>query len=1035
MKKRKFLFIFIIFLAICGIATKVQADEELYTIDYGILDTSLSSVAENSEPSLDVSALDTATPTVNSVKKYYYNQLTTKLAKDTYNLLLSDPNGKKSQLTLNLGTSQTLYVGSVTKSNVEKAFEQHVQPYLLDGLMMFIDDNPMIYWWFSPNLSYSYRNKGDSVEIVSFTLISTVQERTKNQSLKNKINTISNSISGSSVYEKAKKIHDYVCKSITYTMIDGTYIDQTVYGAAIGKKCVCEGYAKLFKVLCEKKGLVCIVVSGKAGSTTKGPHQWCYLYHPTEKKWYVVDPTWDDAKSSGVGVVYNYFLVGSDTVVANNNMTLKQNHVNGHKVYKDQTFFPKEPTLSKNAYEQFKITSTISTKNPTNQNVKVTLKSNRRLKAVSGWSLASNKLSITKTYTANKKETVTVTNERGEVIKFGVTVSNIDKTKPVLTTKYSNQNLTNQNVKVTISSTEKLKTIDGWVLSTDKKSLSKIYTQNTTETVKVYDLAGNMSEAKVNISNIDKETATFKMQRSTTQPTNEGVTINIYSSKELKTVTGWEISSDKKQITKKYDANTEEKVILETINGYKYSITVNVKNIDKIAPEASVRYSTKETTNNPVKVEIVSNEQLKPISGWNLSSDKKILSKYFIENTNQNITISDLAGNTKNVEIEITNIDKQKTLFDVSYSQTELTNQDVTVKIEATDNLKELSGWSLSENKKSLTKTYSENTEETVTVETEDGYQENLQIIINQIDKVPPKIEVKYSTLEETTEKVQVQIQSNKELQELDNWDLSEDKKTLSRGYRRNVEEELTVKDLAGNSVNVKISVQNIKQQEHECEVTYQSGTDSEGRKFVTVVIKSEEEMMPKDGWDLSPDKKTMTKTYYENSTDDIEVELENGEKISVVVKVDELKDDDTDNDDNNNDEEFSQDDNKKDFNIDDERFNDDKISDNNFTGVDESNDEENNSNDENENWEQNGDNQDWNTDNNSEWTNNFDSVDEGAQRVTIEKISAESPNLYNGKIIPKLGESGKIVAIVIGTLFGIAIIFFIKYKSYKDVK
>ena len=1034
MNKRKFLFIFIIFLAICGISTKVHAEDKLYTVDYGILDTSLDSVVENSDSSLDVSVLDTVTPTVNSVKKYYYNQLTTKIAKDTYNLLLSDPNGKKSELTLTFGKSQTYYVGSVTKNNVSKLFEENITPYIHDGLIMFRDDNPMIYWWYSPSLSYSYYIRGNSIEFSSITLKSMVQERTKNETLKNKINTISDSISGNSVYEKAKKIHDYVCKSITYTKIEDTKIDQTVYGAAVNKKCVCEGYAKLFKVLCEKKGLVCIVVSGKAGSKTKGPHEWCYLYHPLENKWYLVDPTWDDAKSYNKGVVYNYFLIGSDTVVGNDNMTLKQNHINGHKVYNNQTFFPKIPTLSKSAYEQFKITSTISTKNPTNQNVKITLKSNRKLKAVSGWSLASDKLSITKTYSSNKKETVTVTNEREEVIKFSLDISNIDKTKPVLTTKYSNQNITNQNVKVIISSNKQLKDLDGWVLSTDKKTLSKVYTKNANEIVKVYDLAGNMSEAKVNISNIDKEKATLKINKSTTQQTNQDVTINIDSSKELKPVTGWKLSSDKKQITKKYSANTQEKVLIETVNGYKYLVTVTVRNIDKTVPETNVRYSIKETTSTPVKVEIVSNEQLRPLSGWVLSSDKKILSKYFIENAKQNVAISDLAGNTKNVEIEITNIDKQKALFDVSYSQTELTNQDVTVRIESTDNLKELTGWSLAGDKKSLTKTYSENIEEIITAETEDGYQEELQIIINQIDKVPPKLKVKYSTVQATTESVQVQIQSDKELQELYGWDLSEDKKVLSREYRKNVEEEISVKDLAGNSVDVKINIPNIKQQEYECKIEYQSGKDSEGRKFVTAIIKSEEEMKPKEGWDLSPDKKTMTKTYYENSTDDIEVELENGEKVSVIVKVDELKDDDTNND-SNNDEEFSQDDNKKDFNINEDRFDDDNTQNSDYIGTEEKDDKENNTNNGDATWNQNGNNQGENVDNNLEKTNNHDSTNEDTPGVTIKQISAESSNLYNGKIIPKLGESGKFVVIIIGTLFSIAIIFFIKYKSYKDVK
>ena len=79
---------------------------------------------------------------------------------------------------------------------------------------------------------------------------------------------------------------------------------------------------------------------------------------------------------------------------------------------------------------------------------------------------------------------------------------------------------------------------------------------------------------------------------------------------------------------------------------------------DNTAPNVNVEYSTKNPTRENVKVTITSNEEIQEVEGWTLSSDKKILTKEYTENTTENITIKDLAGNETQVDIEITNIDK-----------------------------------------------------------------------------------------------------------------------------------------------------------------------------------------------------------------------------------------------------------------------------------------------------------------------------------------------------------------------------------------
>ncbi len=1072
MNKRKLLFIFIIFFMILGISTKVNADdEEEFTEYYGILDTSLKSMVTSNSIQTGIDDLG-ADPTVQSIKKYYYNQLTSKIGREVYNALLADPNGTKSQITINFSSPPTASVKSVTNDNIKNVYKTKALPYVRDGLVMFISDNPMIYWWYGPSLSYKYVVNGKNVTIKSITLYSNINERNKNTNFKNKITSISNSISGSSVYETVKKIHDYVCSTITYTKVEDTNIDQTAYGAAINKKCVCEGYAKLFKALCDKKGIVCITVSGMAYQKDhSGPHQWCYVYHPLEKKWYGVDPTWDDLKKYGKGTVYNYFLIGSETQVKTD-AKFKDDHKPGRVLYKDQTFIPKFPTLSTTKYERFKITISRSTKQPTNKNVKITLKSNRPLKPLNGWTLASDKLSLTKIYASNKTETLTVKNERGEYVKFELKVENIDKVAPVVTTKYSEKNLTNKNVTVTLTGNEQLKPITGWTLSQDKKTLTKIYQKNASETVTVSDLAGNTVDKKIEITNIDKELSTFKISYDKIQPTNESVTVTITATKELKPVDGWDQSEDKKKLTKKYDENTSEKVKVETINGYTRELTINIKNIDKVAPEAEVKYSTVEKTNNMVNVQIIANEQLKPILGWNLSQDNKTLSKNYLENTKENVTISDLAGNTKEVTIEIANIENNQALFNVSYSSSRPTNQDVIAKIESTEELKQIDSWTLSEDKKSLTKTYSENTSEIVNVETEKGNKGSVEIIINQIDKTPPKVEVKYSTTETTTGKVKVQLVANEELQELYGWTLSEDKKILSKDYSKNVEDTITVTDLAGNSVEVKISIQNIQKVNTECEVSYKKQKNEKGEEYVVVIIKSTKEMKEKEGWTLSKDKKTMAKTYYDNTAEDLIIELENGQEVNVVVEVDQIVDSSLDDDGKDHEEEYQEDEEKDltiEYNIDDDNDDYDGVDDE-IDGTEEKEDEDdddtsdnnnnNNSNntnkgdDKKDNSNQNedtkkedstkNDSQKEETNNSSNYTNknqktnnsNSSNVAQSTKKLRAKENNVESQNSYKGNIIPKLGKFRKVSTIIlIITLIIIAIIYFIKYKSYNDVK
>lgn len=165
----------------------------------------------------------------------------------------------------------------------------------------------------------------------------------------------------------------------------------------------------------------------------------------------------------------------------------------------------------------------------------------------------------------------------------------IDTTAPVLTYKLSsdelNKNRTNEDVTVTITSNEELKAVENWTLSEDKKVLTKVYGANTTETLKVYDLAGNESSITYTVKDISKTIPEQKsITYSVTEMTNGTVTVTIDATKPILVPTGWERGNRAYRITKVFTANAVEEVQLKDLYGNVGKTTVTVNNIDKEPP-------------------------------------------------------------------------------------------------------------------------------------------------------------------------------------------------------------------------------------------------------------------------------------------------------------------------------------------------------------------------------------------------------------------------------------------------------------------
>ncbi len=76
------------------------------------------------------------------------------------------------------------------------------------------------------------------------------------------------------------------------------------YGALMEGEAVCQGYAYAFKLLCDKAGIPCWIVTGYY----REPHAWNYVW--LDGAYYQVDVTWDDTNDRAS--TSPYFLAGKE---------------------------------------------------------------------------------------------------------------------------------------------------------------------------------------------------------------------------------------------------------------------------------------------------------------------------------------------------------------------------------------------------------------------------------------------------------------------------------------------------------------------------------------------------------------------------------------------------------------------------------------------------------------------------------------------------------------------------------------------------
>ena len=393
------------------------------------------------------------------------------------------------------------------------------------------------------------------------------------------------------------------------------------------------------------------------------------------------------------------------------------------------------------------------------------------------------------------------------------------------------------------------------------------------------------------------EMATPEVSYSTKELTNKDVLVTITSEDELRALTGWTLSESKKSLTKSFSENVNMPVTVTNVDGLTATVQVVVSNLDKSFNVSEPKYSTTKTTNDIVIVTITSDEEMQAVKGWTLLMDKKSILKVYGKNASETVVLKDKVGNTVTKQVEVANIDNVFNPVKINYSTTELTNKDVVVTITSDEEMQAVEGWTLSYNKKSLFKTFDQNANETLIVKDLAGNTQKVSVNVTNIDKTFNMPQVSYSTEKLTNGNVVVTITADEEMQEVEGWTLSTDKKSMKRTYAENKLDTVTVRDKVGNIQKVLVIVANIDNKFNKVTVKYENLSNGN----VKVTISSNEKMQAVNGWILSNDEKSLSKEYTSNKKETLTVKDLAGNTQEVEIKVTGIQNYDYSSSNNNN--------------------------------------------------------------------------------------------------------------------------------------
>lgn len=333
------------------------ATEELDENTNKNLEGSSQSIRESTQGTLSSNLQEPQTVIASSNEKeinnFFYNQLINN-PKIIYDKLNDNKQKlKQGNYVINFGdTFSDLLSEEDGSEKLGKDYQTAIEAFIHDNPDLFYLDVNKMYLNIETTTKFLkttynvYISPAQGTTYLSDEFSSTIQIEKAIEEIEMVKNNIINSLSGTD-YKKILSIHDYLINNIEYDSNYQALGSYNIYGALIGKKCVCEGYAKAFKYLANAAGIECEMMQGTATNSSGQTESHAWNCVKINGVWYEVDATWDDPIIIGNGgrisndIKYKYFLKGTDTFEKDH--TLEYQFSEGGKVFS-------YPTISKSDY-------------------------------------------------------------------------------------------------------------------------------------------------------------------------------------------------------------------------------------------------------------------------------------------------------------------------------------------------------------------------------------------------------------------------------------------------------------------------------------------------------------------------------------------------------------------------------------------------------------------------------------------------------------------------------------------------------------
>lgn len=191
----------------------------------------------------------------------------------------------------------------------------------LHTLVTFIvDENPHLFHLETSH--FMYRRRGSRIMIEAANVYKTEEYREIYNKLLARVEQIKKQAAQYHTdYEKFSYLHDFLAENVIYDQGTPDARSQreshTIVGALLKNACVCDGYARAYRLLCDQLHLSCIVAIGDSTAMgNEGPHAWNFV--KIDNKVYHVDVTWDSCLFRDGCPVRDYYFCRNDAFFSKN---------------------------------------------------------------------------------------------------------------------------------------------------------------------------------------------------------------------------------------------------------------------------------------------------------------------------------------------------------------------------------------------------------------------------------------------------------------------------------------------------------------------------------------------------------------------------------------------------------------------------------------------------------------------------------------------------------------------------------------------